>query len=904
MRIHRSTKHSTRWAAMLIILIASVAISAAFAPLSRAQDGGNPPPPTFVPPGFPTPNAAGANGRGILRGWLNIAHGDPAPGSSEQYRILTSLVDAAGKRTDVQMDGGLAISLAGKHVVAEGTLVSNSGGGQSLQAESVALQDPEGDAPPVQSDVLTGAQPWVNVLCRFSDSTGTTPRPVSYFTDMMSNIYPRLDHFWRQVSYNQIDITGSTTAGWFNLPKTRSQYITLVGGQEVANLTLLRQDCLAAADASVFFPTYIGINMMFNQNLDCCAWGGQDSFTIDGQFKTYRITWNPPWAFNNITVLAHEMGHGFGYPHSGGASGTGYPYTSDWDVLSNAWSCDYSDATYGCVQQGTIAYHLNITGWIPADRWVTVASGTGAQVTLDRLVSPPTTTNDLAIQVPIAGSSQYYTVEARQRPANGTTAGNYEFSIPSNAVIIHRITPGNQEPARVVDSNSDSNNNVNDASAAWIVGETYTDTTNNISIAVLSTTGSSFTVRVLNNAPVPGGSTLVSPNGTITTANPTFRWNAGTNAQQYFLDVKNSGGTTIFSNWYVGTSVCTSGVCQATPTLNLTNANYSWTITTWGNEQTGPVSSAMNFTVNTNTLGGTTIIAPTGTINNATPTFQWNRVAAATWYLFSISNEVGGMLDVWYFGNDVCNATTCSATPALNLKNGFHTFWVTTWANNVFGPAASQQFRVAGQTPPTTTFISPATDVNIPPQIPEGDVVVTYVWDDVYGAESYYLQVTGPNGQSVGQWYDKYSVCSNRRCTVAPTPVYANDWHSAWVQTAGGGVTGGWSPVRTFRLVNQRPEVPTLISPLNWSNTSANPTFSWNASWQSSWYYLWIDGPNGNVLKQWFFGYTYCTPYPGQGTCAVTPTLNLPRGAYQWWIQTWGGDFFGHWSAVGQFNVP
>ena len=68
----------------------------------------------------------------------------------------------------------------------------------------------------------------------------------------------------------------------------------------------------------MYFPSFIGINLMFNDDLDCCAWGGTTTLSLDGQSRTYRMTWLPPWGYENQGPVAHEMGHGFGLPHSSG----------------------------------------------------------------------------------------------------------------------------------------------------------------------------------------------------------------------------------------------------------------------------------------------------------------------------------------------------------------------------------------------------------------------------------------------------------------------------------------------------------------------------------------------------------------------------------------------------------
>ena len=68
----------------------------------------------------------------------------------------------------------------------------------------------------------------------------------------------------------------------------------------------------------VYFPSFVGINLMFNDDLDGFAWGGSFTLLRDGVTRTYRMTWVPPWGYENQGPIAHEMGHGFGLPHSSG----------------------------------------------------------------------------------------------------------------------------------------------------------------------------------------------------------------------------------------------------------------------------------------------------------------------------------------------------------------------------------------------------------------------------------------------------------------------------------------------------------------------------------------------------------------------------------------------------------
>jgi hypothetical protein len=95
------------------------------------------------------------------------------------------------------------------------------------------------------------------------------------------------------------------------------------------------------------------------------------------------------------------------------------------------------------------------------------------------------------------------------------------------------------------------------------------------------------------------------------------------------------------------------------------------------------------------------------------------------------------------------------------------------------------------------------------------------------------------------------------------------------------------------------PGAATLVSPSG-SITDTTPAFTWNKVNAATWYYLWVNGPSGNVIKQWYETSAVC----GAGTCSVTPATTLGGGAHTWWIQTWNTDGYGPWSTSMDFSLP
>src|SRR6185503_11630254 len=178
----------------------------------------------------------------------------------------------------------------------------------------------------VGSNPVIGNKRWVTILCRFADSTSITPASVSYFSGLMASIYPGMDHYWTESSYGTINLQGSLVVGWYNLPNPRSYYIYDINhdGSLEFDFGRAAEDAATVADNDVFFPDYFGINFMFNEQLDGLSWGGGAAITKDGTNRLYGATYMPPSAFANHALVAHEMGHGFGLPHSSGPYGATY----------------------------------------------------------------------------------------------------------------------------------------------------------------------------------------------------------------------------------------------------------------------------------------------------------------------------------------------------------------------------------------------------------------------------------------------------------------------------------------------------------------------------------------------------------------------------------------------------
>ena len=468
-----------------------------------------------------------------LTGWFSFTVADYPTESGLASEITYALTEDSGERYELLIDIELMQPLGGpmalnRKRVTVGGEWEEVGPDETEKfwvysidlAPSPSTVSPEGifapdlfpDEPPPPRSALPaaaansqvrGSQAWVTILCRFADATDVTPYPVSHFEKLMGSAYPAMGHYWKEVSYGNINLTGSVVVGWYNLPRPRSYYVSLnedgVESFELPNRAV--EDCTDAADADVFFPDFDGIILVFNQSDARSAFsrGGSERLTLDGQTRFYGVTWIHPSHVEDHYpyAVAHEMGHGFGLLHSSGPYGQDDPpfspttYDSDWDVMSGVGSFMSHDPEYGYLGVHTTAYHKDFLGWIPPDRKYVAPPNSTQTITLERLAQPGAE-GYLMAQIPIGRSpTDFYTVEAR-------LFAGYDDGIPDEAIVIHKVdTTREDRLAQVVDV--DNNGDPNDAGAMWTVGEIFTDAENDIQVSIDAAYATSYRVTINTN---------------------------------------------------------------------------------------------------------------------------------------------------------------------------------------------------------------------------------------------------------------------------------------------------------------------------------------------------------------------------------------------------------------------
>src|SRR5216117_4353739 len=300
--------------------------------------------------------------------------------------------------------------------------------------------------------------------------------------------------------------------------------------------------------------------------------------------------------------------------------------------------------------------------------------------------------------------------------------------------------------------------------------------------------------------------------------------------------------------------------------------------------------------------GAATLVAPSGSIATATPTFSWNAVALATQYLLWVDDSSGGRLRTTYTAAQVGCATgigTCSMVSSATLNPGTGQWWVVTSNASGSGPWSNGlTFTVAGTPPPTAaTLVAPSGSI--------ASRTPTFSWNAVASATQYMLWVDDSYGGRIRTTYTGAQAgCASGAgaCSMVSSATLnpgAGQW---WIVTSSASGSGPWSSGMTFTVAGTPPPPAATIVAPSGSLASATPTFTWNAVGSATAYMLWVDDSSGGRSRA-----TYTAAQAGcgsgTGTCSLAPGLVLNPGAGQWWVVTSNTSGSGPWSNGLTFTV-
>ncbi len=197
--------------------------------------------------------------------------------------------------------------------------------------------------------------------------------------------------------------------------------------------------------------------------------------------------------------------------------------------------------------------------------------------------------------------------------------------------------------------------------------------------------------------------TAISPTGTLSINPPTFQWTPIVTATSYTLWITGTGGYQITFNLTNNTDLCPAGTNCAFPAVTaFPTGTYNWQVRACNGSTCGGWSNQLQFTVASTTTCTVTQIAPSGTITNTQPTFQWSFAGGCTSFYVWVS---GSTADAQWVNADatVCTGQTCTWTPDFTLSPGSYAWWIFGYPNGQWtGP---KNFQIV--TTPPSGFTSP-----------------------------------------------------------------------------------------------------------------------------------------------------------------------------------------------------
>ena len=170
---------------------------------------------------------------------------------------------------------------------------------------------------------------------------------------------------------------------------------------------------------------------------------------------------------------------------------------------------------------------------------------------------------------------------------------------------------------------------------------------------------------------VPDKPVLLAPSGTITAAMPSYTWQPVLDSDSYQLTIVNAAGKLLLKQFITASQAQCANErddCLFKPTISLPLGKFTWKLRAKNAAGFG-LQAVQAFRRGVPDAPVTT--APTGDINTATPSYQWQAVSGVGQYNLQVSSSASVVLDKWYSPSQAgcpTGKSVCKVTPTTPLK--------------------------------------------------------------------------------------------------------------------------------------------------------------------------------------------------------------------------------------------
>jgi hypothetical protein len=419
--------------------------------------------------------------------------------------------------------------------------------------------------------------------------------------------------------------------------------------------------------------------------------------------------------------------------------------------------------------------------------------------------------------------------------------------------------------------------------------------------------------------PTPTGLTRTPGNG-----EPTFTWDTVSSASWHQLTVTNlDTSTTVYSEWLQkGKDVSCSGTCSIKPgNLGLGNADYQWSVQSYGLGGLSPGIATASFPLNLATppkvdsgfdvsseplpVEGTEAGRASEVLDDSFQYldlfFHWNTVSNASWYQLIVRDASDTVLvNQWTNECSTTSGSPCTYYPGyVFTKNETHSWQVRAWGPGGIGPWSDPNtFTYAMSPADTPTLVAPSGTIS--------DGHPDFAFQYSAEVEGLYYQLQVSDAATSALLYDEwhyYSGCPSFPCSRViynPTNrLYLSNGNYRWrVRAWTPGGISAWSSELPFTVAGTAATTPSLLSPSFGSVlTDDDVYFTWNTASNAIWHNLEIlDADGTTVLHSEWVQCFY-------SACGLT-VEDLPAAEnMRWQVRAWAPPGMGSFTAHRTFTI-